>query len=173
MPTRGSRTSSRISSASSRWSWSPIRRVRGKSLGMTLLAMLAWRALQLARHLDPLVALDLVADADIVVVPDADAALGAGLHFVDVVLEAPQRLQLALEDHHVVAQHPDRVAPAHHALGDQAAGDLADLGRAEHVANFGQADDALLHFWLKHSADRALEHFDRVVVAVLVVQVES
>ncbi len=53
--------------------------------------------------LGPLVALDLIPDLDVVVVSHADAALGAGAHFVDVVLEAAQRLELAFEDHDVVA----------------------------------------------------------------------
>jgi len=66
--------------------------------------------LRAARDLDPGEALDLVTRADVVVIAHADAALGAGANFVDVVLEASQRVEFALVDHHVVAQHAHRVA---------------------------------------------------------------
>ena len=56
---------------------------------------------------------DDVADLDVVVLLEADAALEPGLDFRDVVLEAPQRADLALEDDDVVAEQtglgsPDR-----------------------------------------------------------------
>src|SRR5687768_2523936 len=46
-----------------------------------------------ALDFDPLEALDLVAGADVVVLLDADAALHAVAHFLDVLLEAAQRLR--------------------------------------------------------------------------------
>ena len=55
-------------------------------------------SLDAAGHLDAGVALDLVADAHVLVVLHADAALGAGAYFVDVVLETPQRFEAAFED---------------------------------------------------------------------------
>src|SRR3970282_1713456 len=64
--------------------------------------------LQRALHFDTLEALDLVAGLDVVVALDANAALGVRADLVDVLLEAAQRFQLALEDHGVVAQHADR-----------------------------------------------------------------
>ena len=139
-PRRGSRTSRRISSA----------RQHG---ALHLLARFAWRVgmpcwtcrrgmgrftvMPRSRDLDAGEALDLVADAHIVVVLHADAALGARTHFVDVVLEAAQRLELALEDHDVVAQHADRVVALDRnlPLDDQAAGHRAELARAEHLAH--------------------------------------
>src|SRR5690606_41560502 len=63
----------------------------------------------------------------------ADAALGAVAHLVDVLLETAQRLEFALEDHGVVAQHADRLAALDHAFDHHAAGDRAELGAAEHV----------------------------------------
>ena len=48
--------------------------------------------------------LDDVADLDVVVPLEADAALEAGLHLGHVVLEAPQRADLALVDDDVVAE---------------------------------------------------------------------
>src|SRR5690606_20589834 len=77
--------------------------VRARSFGTFRLP-----CLQRPRDLGALVALDLIADLHVVVVAHADAALGAGAHFRDVVLEPPQRLELTLVDHDVVAQHPNR-----------------------------------------------------------------
>src|SRR5215208_5706221 len=47
---------------------------------------------------------DHVADLQVVVILQADAALEAGLDLAHVVLEAPQRADLAFEHHHVVTQ---------------------------------------------------------------------
>src|SRR5690606_38807555 len=68
------------------------------------------RRLQRPLHFDALEALDLVAGLDVVVLLDADAAFGAGTHLLDIVLEAAQRLEFALEDDRVVTQHADRLA---------------------------------------------------------------
>src|SRR3970040_1695461 len=82
-------------------------------------------SLQSALHFDTLEALDLVARLDVVVLLDADAALGVHAHLVDVLLEAAQRFQLALDDDGVVAQHADGLVPLDHALDHHAAGDRA------------------------------------------------
>src|ERR1700741_1710864 len=123
-------------------SCSSIRRARENSRGML--------SSELAGNLDALETLDLVADLDVTVSLDADAALGAGAHLGRVVLEALQRFELALEDHDVVAQHPDRVVAAHAAVHDQAPGDGAELARAEHVAPLGESDDLLLDLRGQH-----------------------
>src|SRR5690606_3688230 len=54
--------------------------------------------LQRPLDLDALEALDLVARLDVVVGLHRDAALGAVAHFLDVLLEAAQRFELAFED---------------------------------------------------------------------------
>src|SRR5690348_7691117 len=115
------------------------------------------------RNLDAFEALDLVARLDVVVLLDADAALHAVAHFVHVLLETAQRFQLALEDHHVVAQHADRLVPAHHAFDDHAAGDRAELRRAEHVAHFGGAEDVLAHFGAEQAGCDLLHLVNHVV----------
>src|SRR6186997_1728318 len=76
---------------------------------------------QRALDLDALEALDLVARLHVVVGLHRDAALGAAADLLDVLLEAAQRLELALEDDHVVAQHADRLGLAHRALDHQRA----------------------------------------------------
>src|SRR5207249_12331089 len=53
-------------------------------------------------------------------------------------------LERALEDHDVVAQHPNRIVAPDDALGDQAAGDDPELARAEHLAYLGHSHDLLL-----------------------------
>src|SRR5262245_50212771 len=94
-----------------RWTCSATRRARGISRGIG--------ASRAPRDLDAGVALDLVAAADVVVVANPDAALRTGAHFADIVLEAAQRIELALVDHDVVAQHAHRVAALDVALDDQ------------------------------------------------------
>src|SRR5688500_15175062 len=75
-----------------------------------------------AGHLNAREAFDLMADAYIVVILDRDAALRTGPHFVHVVLETAQRLECTFEDHHVVAQHPDRIVAANVAVRHDATG---------------------------------------------------
>src|SRR5262245_41380132 len=116
LPTRGSRNSRRSSSLRERWIWPSTRRPRCGSRDIRLDRRECDRrpapiAISLKRsgYFHARVALDLVAHAHVVVVLHADAALGTGTHFAHVVLEAPQRFERPFEDHHVVAQHADRV----------------------------------------------------------------
>src|SRR5581483_3329821 len=62
---------------------------------------------QRPRYLHHLVHLQLIALVDVVEVLDRQAALEACLHFANVVLEALERIELAIVDHDVVAQHAD------------------------------------------------------------------
>src|SRR3546814_15479835 len=80
-------------------------------------------------------ALVLVARLHVVVLLHADTALGAAADLVDVLLEAAQGFQLALEHHGVVAQHADRLVAPDHALHDHAAGHGAELRTAEYFAD--------------------------------------
>src|ERR1044072_154390 len=102
------------------------------------------RGSRTSRRLAARVPLDLVPDAHVVVVLHADTAFGAGAHFVDVVLEATQRLQAALEDHDVVAQHADRIVAADVAVRNDATGHRAELAGAEYLAHLRQAHDLFL-----------------------------
>src|SRR5262245_4095790 len=111
-PTRGSFTSSRSSSASSRWIWSATRCARCECLFMAPSAFRRRYALQRARYFDDLVDLELVALFDRVEVLERESALETRLHFARVVLEALQRIELAVVDHHVSTQHAHpRAAP--------------------------------------------------------------
>src|SRR5687767_10195249 len=89
---------------------------------------------------------DHVADLDVVVIRQADAALEARLHLADVVLEAAQRSDLAFVHDDVVAQQAGlRFAGACDApFGHHAAGNGADLRHLEDLAHVGAAEAHLL-----------------------------
>src|SRR5262245_47678830 len=157
-PTRGSLTSRRTRSESSRLSCSSMRRALRYSRGTASLS----RA-QLAGDFDALKALDLVLDPDVVVALDADAALGAGPDLVGVVLEPLERFELALEDHDVVTQHADRVVAAYVAIHHQAARHGAELARAEHFPDLGEAHDLFLDLGRKHAGEGRADVVDRLV----------
>src|SRR6185312_3513096 len=131
----------------------------GPSVGRALTPTASKRA----GDFDPFEALDLVADLDVVVLLHGNAAFHAAAHFVDEVLEAAQRFQLALEHHGVVAQHADRLAAFDVAFGDHAAGDRTELGAAEHVAHLGDADDLLADLHAEQAGRRLLHLVDHVV----------
>src|SRR5262245_46336693 len=166
MPRRGSRTSRRISSLNVCWICCAMRLARGNALFVMSLGS-GYRS----RHFDARVALDLVADPHVVVVLHADAALGAGTHFVDVVLEATQRLEAALEDHDVVAQHADRIVTADIAFHHDATRDRAELAGAEYLAHLCDADDLLLDLRREHARQHLLHVVDRFVNDAVVANV--
>src|SRR5690554_4258265 len=124
---------------------------------------------ELARDLLHIEHFDLIAGPDVVVVLDPDAALGPAAHLADIILEAPQRLQHTLVDHHVVAQYADGLAAVNRALGDDAPGNLAELGRTEYFPNLGDTDDLLADLRRQHPRQRLLDviqqSVDHAVVA--------
>src|SRR5687767_9856276 len=69
--------------------------------------------------------LELVADGDLGVALEADAALEPLLDFLDVVLEALEAGDLALEDLRRAAHDLDEAAAHDLAVADRRAGDLA------------------------------------------------
>src|SRR5688572_8890889 len=117
MPTRGSLTSVRSKSARSCRICSATRCARCCFIG----------ASQRARDLDDFVHLELVALLHVVEAADRQAALEPGLHLTHVVLEALERVELAVVDDDVVAQHADARAATDDAFEHVAAGDRADL----------------------------------------------
>ena len=58
-------------------------------------------------------------------------------------------------------------------MGDHAAGDRADLGRDEHVADLGGTDDFLALLRRQHARHRGLQLVHRVVDDVVVVDVDA
>src|SRR5688572_14911294 len=128
---------------------------------------------QLTRHFDARETLDLVAYLHVVVVLDADTALGAGTNFIDVILEATQRLQSAFEDHHVVAQDADRIVATDVPVRHDATRDRAELAGAEHFAHFGKTDDRFLHFRRQHAGQQRAHLVDRFVDDAVVADVDA
>src|SRR6187399_2107684 len=157
LPTRGSRTS-RDTSVDNTRCISPSMRP-----SLCDFALNDFPSLDAARDFHARVALDLIADAHVLVVLHADTALGAGTHFAGVVLEAAQGFQRALEDHHALAQHADRIVALDHAFGDQATRNHAELARAEYFAHLGGADDGFLDLGREQAGEQLLHVVDGFV----------
>src|SRR5262249_1551600 len=111
------------------------------------------------RHFLDDVTLDLVALADVLVVLEGHAAFEPGLDLAHFVLEALQGRKLTLVDDDVVAQEAHPAAALDDALGDLAAGDVADLADLEHLEDLGVADEALA----LHRCQQALHQLLHVV----------
>src|SRR5690606_1926462 len=122
------------------------------------------RARSATRLLAHLEGLDDVAFLDVVEGPEADTALEALADLRDVVLLAAQGV-----DGEVVPD--DDAVPQHAGLGiapddtgaDDRAGDVADLGGAEHLADLRGAQLDLLVLRLEHALERLLDVLDRLV----------
>src|SRR5690606_4533247 len=125
-----------------------------------------------ARNLRDLEDLELVADLDVVVALQGQAALEALLDLADVVLEALERVELPGPDDGVVAQQAHMGATAHRALEHHAPGDVADPRDAEDLADLDQADDLLLLLRRQQSAHRRLHVIHRVVDDVVVADLD-
>src|SRR5262249_51212499 len=92
--------------------------------------------LQRPLHLDLLVTLQHVAFLDVVVPDDLHAAFHAGTDLAGVVLVPLELLQApAVLDDHVVASDANKRVALHHAVGDIAPGDGADLRDLEDLAD--------------------------------------
>ena len=83
--------------------------------------------LQRAADFLDVVTLDHVALAHVLIVLERHAALLAGLDDRDLILVAFERRELAFVHYDIVANEPDMRAALYDAVGDAAAGDLADL----------------------------------------------
>src|SRR5204863_1958666 len=94
---------------------------------------------------------DEVADLDILVTGEVDAALDALADFADIVLEALERGDLTLPEFGAFAEEANLGVAADEAIGDAAAGDLADLGDLEDVEHLGAAGVVLLEDGLEET----------------------
>src|SRR6185436_19578548 len=139
-PTRGSLRSRFTASPSTSRTASSTRRMRAPP---ELILYLRLRRLELALHLPCLIHLQDIPLADALEVVEHDAALVAGGDFASVVVETAQRVDRRVGQDGAVAHDPDLRPAAHDAVGDVGAGDDADLGRAERLADLDGADRVL------------------------------
>ena len=84
-----------------------------------------------------------------------------------------QRLQLAFIDHDVITQHANRLAAHDVAVGHQTTGNRAELGRAEHIAHFGQTNDLFAYFRTQQAADRVGDVLNRFVDDAVIAYVHT
>ena len=81
----------------------------------------------------------------------------------DVVLEAPQRLDRALPDDRALAEEAHLGAAGDRAAEHVAAGDAADAGHAEDLADLGLAGDDLLELGSEHADHGVLDVLEHLV----------
>src|SRR5262249_370163 len=87
-----------------------------------------------AGDLDDFVHFELIADLDVVEIPERKTALESGLDFPHVVLEPLERIELTGVYHHVVPQQAHLgIAPPHQPLDHIAARHRADAGDLERL----------------------------------------
>src|SRR5699024_10189543 len=113
--------------------------------------------------LDQLVGLDDVPDLD-VGVRHRETTLEARADLGGVVLLTTQRGDgHLLRDHVAVADEPCLGVSTHDAVEHHTTGDVAHLGRAEHLTDLRLAELLLLVDRLEHALERALDLLDRLV----------
>src|SRR5437763_4634862 len=111
-----------------------------------------------------LVRLDDVADLDVVVVAERQTALEALADLGGVLFEPLERGDGDVLGHHrPVAQQPGLGVAPEETRPDDAAGDVADLGRTEHLADLRGAQLGLLVLRLEHALEGRLDLLDGLV----------
>src|SRR5579884_2070287 len=122
---------------------------------------------------------DHVADFDVAVARDADAAFHAVAYFANVILEAAQGANTAFEDLYVVAQQADFGVAFDGAILDVTPGDGSHFGNTEGFANLGaskigllehrfeQAGHGLANFVLQLVDDRVQANFHVLLLSQL------
>ncbi len=119
------------------------------------------------------IALDDVARLDVFVFLEGHAALLTDDDFLDLVLEALERAELAFVDDHVVADQTHIRAPLHLALGDPATSDLANLGDVEHFEDFGVAEEIFAIGWRQKARHGRLDVVHKVVDHVVIADLDA
>src|SRR5437867_1080887 len=89
-----------------------------------------------SRHFDDFVHFELIALFDVVESFDRQSAFEPCLDLAHVILEALERIEFAIVDDDIVAQHPDLRPAPDKAFEHVAAGDGPDLGYLVYLAHF-------------------------------------
>src|SRR5262245_21688996 len=121
------------------------------------------RRVERARHFFRAVALDDVADLDVVEVLDADTALESFADFARVVLEAFERRDRAVEHFDAVANEANASLTVDHAAANRATGDGADTRDLEDLAHLCLALHDLALFGAQHAFHRSADIGHRLV----------
>src|SRR6185437_2930283 len=116
-----------------------------------------------ARDLFLGVALDNVADLDVVEVLDADTALEALAHFTHIILEAAQRADDAVVHLDTIANDTHATRAVDDSIAHAATSDDADARDLEYLADLRVAENHLALFGAKHAFQRELHILDGFV----------
>src|SRR6478752_9070843 len=142
------------------YSWTPDGAVPDRGLRRLTVA---WRR-SAAGDLPHLERLDDVAFLDVLEVAQHQTTLEALADLGGVVLLALERLQVqVVGDHGAVPQDAHLGVATDHTTDDHAAGDVADLRRAEDRADLRLAEGRLLVLRLEHALERCLDLLDGLV----------
>ena len=93
------------------------------------------------------VALDDVADLEVVEVQNTDSTLEALTDFLDVILEALERGNRTVIDHDSLANNPTVSLPVNATVRDIRTRDRPDLADLEHFADLSATLDGLTLLW--------------------------
>src|SRR5262245_46440164 len=121
-------------------------------------------ALELCGNLIDRIGFNNIPYLDVVEIFDADSTFVALLHFTDILLEAAQRPELPLVDHHVIADHSDSDSRA----GDRAVHHIGSRNNAsfrhrEYLSHLSSSQRPLLERRLKQPFHRGFDLGQRVV----------
>src|SRR5262245_42469136 len=121
-------------------------------------------ALELCGNLIDRIGFNNIPYLDVVEIFDANSTLVALLHFTDIVLEAAQRSELPLVDHHVIADYSDSDSGAgnravHH-IGSR---NDASFRHREDLPHLGSSQRSLLERRLKQPFHRGFNLGQRIV----------
>src|SRR3982751_3210997 len=116
-----------------------------------------------ARDLLGAIALDDVADLEVVEVLDADAALESFAHLAHVFLEATERRDGAVVDLHAITDDARTTLAVDDAAAHGAAGDRAEAGDLEHLAHHRLTGDDLTLFRAEEALERGADVVYRLV----------
>src|SRR6266540_4093611 len=128
---------------------------------------------QCARDFDDFVNFELITLFDVVESFDRQSAFEPCLDLAHVILEALERIELAIVDDDIGAQDPDLRTAADDAFEHVAAGDSSDLGYLVYLAHFDEPELAFLLLRREHARERRLHLVHRLVDDVVVANVDA
>src|SRR5258708_14049645 len=119
------------------------------------------------------VTLDHVAAPHILVILKRHTAFLAGYHFSGIILEALELRQLALVNHHIVADEAHIGAALDCSLGDAAAGNLAHFGDIENLQDESSAEHRFPQYRRQQAGHCFFHVIDEIVDDIVVTDFHS